>query len=461
MVKPLRVFVPICFLIAFGLGLSAPALASSKEDDEVYRYGEFVVFGDIHGLETELVDIAIEWLIERQNTDIAPTLILAMRYNRAAAKRLSDHLKELTGHTDADTWFDWMLWQEANPEIEPHPSFARLKTEIMNRIDPRFSRFLPLSEDAKIRLEEVAWGGVGVEGIPALEEPDLISADEADYLIPGELVFGVEINGDARAYPLRILDWHEMLNDTIGGVPVSLAYCTLCGSGILFDGRVEGHDLPFRFATSGFLYRSNKLMFDRQTDSLWNQFTGKPVSGRLASSGITLKVLPVVITSWRDWKARHPDTRVLSLDTGHVRDYTPGAPYGRYFDSAELMFPALSGSDEYALKDFVFGVRTAGGAKAWPMMDFEKTPVVNDRVGLVDVVIIGNARTRSARAYRRDGREFASGAAADDLISGPETWRITENALIGPDGEKLPRMAGHVAYWFAWSSFIGGDMSDS
>ncbi|MCG8511439.1 MAG: DUF3179 domain-containing protein, partial [Rhodospirillales bacterium] len=299
-------------------------------------------------------------------------------------------------------------------------------------------------------------GGVGVEGIPALEEPDLIAAEAEDYLIPGELVFGVEINGDARAYPLRIMDWHEMLNDTVGGVPVSLAYCTLCGSGILFDGRIEGYERPFRFATSGLLYRSNKLMFDRETGSLWNQFTGRPVSGKLASSDIQLTVLPVVITSWRDWKARHPDTKVLSLDTGHVRDYTPGAPYGRYFDSPELMFPARPGADDHALKDFVFGVRTAGGAKAWPMMDFENVPVVNDRVGLVDLVVIGNARTRSARAYRSEGREFAPGSKPEELASGGETWRVTENALIGPGGEKLPRMAGHVAYWFAWSSFIGG-----
>ncbi|MCG8511498.1 MAG: DUF3179 domain-containing protein, partial [Rhodospirillales bacterium] len=183
--------------------IAGPVWAATETDEDVSLHSEIILFGDGFGLEPEMVDISMEWLVERGNTDIIPTLILAMRYNRGAAKRLSDQLKELTGHTEADTWFDWMLWQEAHPEIKPHPSFALLKAAILNRIDPRFSRFLPLSEDAKIRLEEIAWGGVRVDGIPSLDNPRLIAAGEADYLLDDDLVFGVEINGDARAYPLR------------------------------------------------------------------------------------------------------------------------------------------------------------------------------------------------------------------------------------------------------------------
>ena len=109
----------------------------------------------------------------------------------------------------------------------------------------------------------------------------LIDAKDADYLLGTALVFGVSINGDTRAYPLRIMGWHEMFNEVIGGVPVALAYCTLCGSGILFETAVEGRARPFVFGSSGFLYRSNKLMFDRETNSLWNQFTGKPVAAQV------------------------------------------------------------------------------------------------------------------------------------------------------------------------------------
>ena len=142
------------------------------------------------------------------------------------------------------------------------------------------------------------------DGIPALTNPKQVAPEQATYLTDDELVFGVEIDGDARAYPLRILDWHEMLNDVVGGVPVTLAYCTLCGSGILYDTRVPGRAEPFVFGSSGFVYRSNKLMYDQATHSLWNQFTGRPVVGPLTGSGIELKVLPVTLASWRDWLAR-------------------------------------------------------------------------------------------------------------------------------------------------------------
>ena len=187
-------------------------------------------------------------------------------------------------------------------------------------------------------MEEVVWGGVALDGIPALVNARMLPADEADYITPTELVFGVEINGDARAYPLRILDWHEMANDVVGGVPVALAYCTLCGAGVLFDTRVG--DATYEFGSSGFLMRSNKLMYDRTTYTLWNQLTGEPVLGKLADGSIELKRLPVVVSTWQAWHARHPDTQVLSLETGHLRDYTPGNPYGSYFASPDTMFPA-------------------------------------------------------------------------------------------------------------------------
>ncbi len=444
-------FVALCAPFLAGGG---PA-AAQPDDPDLYHHSRTLVLGGLASLPPTVSEYSLSRLYAHRDLEIVPSLILAMRYNRPLSDPISETLKSLTGETEAKTWFDWMLWQEAHPEIIPHPNFVRLKEEVLTSIDPNFGRFVPLSPEATIRLEEIVWGGVRVDGIPSLDNPKLIPAKDADYLIPGELVFGVEINGDVRAYPLRILDWHEMLNDVVGGVPVSLAYCTLCGSGILFDGRVGGVEKPLTYGSSGLLYRSNKLMYDRNTGSLWNQFTGRPVSGPLAKLDIELNILPVAITSWRDWQARHPDTKVLSLETGHVRDYTPDAPYGHYFNSPDLMFPALANDETRPLKDYVFGVRTAGGAKAWPMEDFNDMPVINDRVGLTDVVVIGEARTRTARAYRRDGHEFEAGAKSTELRSEDQTWTVTENALVGPSGERLPRIAGHVAFWFAWSAFIG------
>jgi len=284
----------------------------------------------------------------------------------------------------------------------------------------------------------------------------MIPGSQADWLRGDDLVFGVAIAGDARAYPLRIMGWHEMLNDLVGGVPVALAYCTLCGAGILFETTLEGRDEPLVFGSSGLLYRSNKLMFDRQTDSLWNQFTGRPVSGPLRGGGIALAIRPVAITSWSAWRAANPRTTVLSLDTGFDRDYGSGVVYRDYFASPGLMFPAAVVPDTpRGPKDFVFGVRVAGGAKAWPLADFAGGAVINDAVGLETVVLVGDAGTRTVRAYRRGDREFAKGTTPGTLATGGVDWAVTEDALAAPDGARLARLPGHVSYWFAWGGYLG------
>ncbi len=384
----------------------ARLVSAQGSDEDAATLSRSVVFGSSR----ELVD-AVGALKARGKPDVAAALILALRYRRRETAELSRALQALTGH-DAVGWFDWMVWQEAHPEIRPHPSFAELKREMLSRIDPEFLRFFPdqaTLDGMKIRLEEVTWGGVRVDGIPSLDFPTLISAGEANYLLDDDLVFGVEINGDARAYPLRIMGWHEMFNEVIGGVPLALAYCTLCGAGILFETKLEDREEPFVFGSSGLLYRSNKLMFDRQTDSLWNQFTGRPVSGPLVDSGIELKIRPVAITSWQRWRDRHPDSKVLSMETGFIRDYGPGVVYRDYFASAELMFPAVVDQRRFRQKDYVFGIRDVGRAKAWPLAAFAGGAVINDAIGPRELVLIGDQATRTVRAYERRGQIFEPG----------------------------------------------------
>lgn len=395
---------------------------------------------------------ALRHFEEHGDITFAPHMIFAMRFSGAPSNLFDALLQKWTGEANSG-WFDWMLWQEAHPEIVPHESYAPFKRTLYLSIDPNFSVFLDPAhltpERAKIRFEEVVWGGVRKDGIPSLDNPRHIPASEADYLREDDLVFGVSINGDARAYPLRIMGWHEMFNEVIGGVPVALAYCTLCGSGILFETAVEGRE-PLVFGSSGFIYRSNKLMFDRSTHTLWNQFTGKPVIGPLAGSGLALKQRPVVIAKWGDWRANNADTTVLSLDTGHARDYGSGVVYRDYFASADLMFPASADTTRLANKDYVFGIRQFGAAKAWPLSAFAHAPVINDTVGALPVVLIGDADGRTVRAYERGARTFSP-----DLVADGAKWHITEDALVAQDGERLPRVAGHIAYWFAWNGYLG------
>ncbi len=402
---------------------------------------------------------ALTAIRERGKPDLASGLIMAMRYSRLPENYFAETLAAITGAKAGSTWFDWMVWQENNPQIVPHQSsLIALKRDIYLRIDPNFRVFLNpehLNRDRiKIRLEEVTWGGVRKDGIPSLDNPKLIRAAKADYMRDDDLVFGVSINGDTRAYPLRIMGWHEMFNEVIGGVPVALAYCTLCGSGILFETKIKRRRKPLVFGSSGFLYRSNKLMFDRATHSLWNQFTGKPVSGKLVNSGIELQQRPVVITSWANWQRDNPDTRILSLRTGHRRDYGSGVVYNDYFASDDLMFPTAVDQRRHRQKDFVFGIREFGGAKAWPLKSFRKKKVINDKMQGKPLVLIGDAATRTVRAYERGNETFSGSATAVKSKDGT-IWLITEDALVTTDGRSLPRVAGHIAYWFAWNGYLG------
>ncbi|MEO0798785.1 MAG: DUF3179 domain-containing protein [Pseudomonadota bacterium] len=405
---------------------------------------------------------AIKAMVKAGKRDVIPALILAFRYEGLERHTIHNALETLTGTKSEVSWREWMIWQETNSTVRAFKGFDRLIASVMSRHDPNFSRFLYAGMPHEIRLGEITWGGVVVDGIPPLDRPRFIGASEAAYLNSDDLVFGIEINGDIRAYPLRIMDWHEMFNDVIGGVPVSLAYCTLCGSGILFEGRVDGRATPFAFGSSGLLYRSNKLMYDRETYSLWNQFTGRPVAGPLTGSGIELKTRPVAITTWADWKATNPTTKVLSKETGHNRDYSPNRAYGSYFASPDLMFPADTSDARLKPKDYVFALRGAHVEKAWPLARFAETPVINDQAGVLNLTLVGDAKTRTVRAYRTKGQAFQAATAARTLALGNETWRVTEGALVGPNGETLPRLPGHVSYWFAWSGYLGkdGEFSD-
>ena len=398
---------------------------------------------------------ALDTIVQCDEKSAMGPLILGLRHV-VSDDELLTALSSLAGEQISD-WHNAMLWQEAHPEVKSHPAIQPLKLRVFERIDPRFMNFLggekSNPENMKIRLEEITWGGVVVDGIPSLNNPYLIEANEAEYLDDDSLVFGVSINGDARAYPLRIMGWHEMFNETIGGVPVALAYCTLCGAGILYETQIEGREKELVFGSSGFLYRSNKLMFDRETNSLWNQFTGEPVSGPLVDSDIRLKTRPVAITTWGDWKDKNPSTKVLSLTTGFLRNYDEGVVYNSYFASDDLMFPAVVNEENLKAKEYIFGIRDVAQQKAWPLKAFAEEPVINDALGAQNLVLIGNPDSRTVRAYDRG--EISFEGSEDALTGGGKNWQVTEEAIVADDGTKLARVAGHIAYWFGWNSYYG------
>jgi hypothetical protein len=380
-------------------------------------------------------------------------------------------LQQLSGQQMGANWAEWVEWYGAT-ELNPPPGFTGWKGSVLGFIDARFAEFLTDEAPSRIRVEEIVWGGVSVDGIPALNRAQMVAAAEADYLLPEEPVFGISLNGDSRAYPLRILDWHEMANDVVGGVPLSLAYCTLCGAAIAYQGLASDGG-TYTFGSSGLLFRSNKLMYDHQTRSLWNQLTGEPVLGPLASTDLRLSLLPLVLTSWSDWRAQHPATRVLRLETGYQRYYLPGAAYGHYFSGESTMFPVWDRSQQLRPKDRIYALRVEGIPKAYPLELLVAEQVVNDRIGASNVVLVAT-RGRvtvegvslqagpvvydaggEVRAYARGDRTFTPGPAPDMLMDAEGSlWQVTEEALRSAGGELAPRLSGHLAYWFGWFAFF-------
>ena len=361
-----------------------------------------------------------------------------------------DHLRDRYATPSAETVYDFPEIFDFDPRDTDTDAYVTFKRALFRGQFPEMALMMDPGAARTIDAREVVWGGVGVDGIPPLEFPAQVSAEAAAaWINDTDAVIGVVVNGDVRAYPIRIIAWHEMVNDTVGGLPVSLSYCTLCGSAILYDGRVGGE--VFRFGTSGLLYRSNKLMYDRVTRTLWNQFSGEPAWGPLVGTGARLRSLPVVYTTWGAWQAQRPQTTVLSIETGFARDYGPGVAYAEYNASPDPLFNVPVVDERLAAKDEVYVVRAGDALTAYPITLLAERVLVLDVVGELAVVVIVTADGQGARSFESGGVRFT----AADPVAGTLTdrdgaiWTITEAALEGPAGQTLPRVSGHNAFWFA------------
>ena len=234
----------------------------------------------------------------------------------------------------------------------------------------------------------------------------------------------------------------------------------------MYSTEVNGEAL--KFGTSGLLYRSNKLMYDRGTNSLWVQFLGEPVVGPLADSGIELEVLPVLLTTWGEWLASHPDTTVLDINTGiypplaYASEEDPGSAYFEYRRSPDTLFPVSQRSGLLPTKAQVLGLNVNGQARAYPLALLRREPVINDFLGGKNLVVVTSGEAGGARAYERDTNLFSHAQRAEGeegiIILVDEEgrrWRVEEEALVGLEdsARRLQRIPSHVAYWFGWYAF--------
>ena len=396
--------------------------------------------------------IAIDSIESEWRTDDAPRAIEVLRFLRPSPDRdrLISILKMKTGFSEAENWGQWLRWLWEQSESKS-PLDLLLKSEIHAPIDARFGRYFLEGGDRLIRYDEILWGGVRQNGIPPLMNPAMMSADQASYLDHEDVVFGVLINGKAFAYPKRILAWHEMFIATLDGVPLAGVYCTLCGAVVLYETELNGKN--YQLGTSGFLYRSNKLMFDEDTHSLWSTLEGRPVLGPLVSRDIRLKRRNVVTSSWGEWRRSYPNTQVLSLETGHRRDYSEGTAYRDYFSTDRLMFPVPF--DDQRLKNKAEIVALLLGPRQKPV-SISVEYLLRNRFyqGAFDGVSIlaladraGSIRVYQTRELLRDLEWNESGM---EIKGSERQWDVKDSVIQGRNGDRLERLPSHRAFWFGW-----------
>lgn len=306
-----------------------------------------------------------------------------------------------------------------------------------------------------VPLDKIVSGGPPPDGIPSIDNPKFVSIAEADkFLQDADQVVGVNINGDIRAYPLQILVWHEIVNDNVGGTPVAITYCPLCFTNQVFNRTVDGRTVEF--GTSGKLYNSNLVMYDRSSNSLWSQALGEGIVGKYA--GIKLDRIPFDVAYWREWKQLYPDTKVLSRDTGSTRPY--GAdPYGDYYTNNDVLFPVSNHDDRLGLKEIIVGLENGGQIKAYKLQQIEDTKVINDVINGKSVALFSlhpfmvRVFDGTLAGQKLDFQYDKNSSKIIDKQTGSE-WNFDGIATMGPmKGKHLTRLPFDEGFWFEWVAF--------
>ncbi|MDA1127411.1 MAG: DUF3179 domain-containing (seleno)protein [Chloroflexi bacterium] len=353
-----------------------------------------------------------------------------------------------------------------SPIVEPDPEFqAKLDDSSLRTSGWRtdFSRHT-------IPFDNILSGGVGRDGIPPIDRPRFETIEEVDSVMNDlEPVVTFKINGESKAYPLAILTWHEIVNDTVGGVPVTVTFCPLCNSALAFERTLEGR--VFNFGVSGNLRNSDLIMWDRQTETWWQQLTGEAIIGELA--GHQLDFVPASIISWADFKLANPDSLVLSRETGFNRPYGSN-PYGGYdrVDRPPFLFDGETDGRLLPMQRVAaFNIGQVSAAFPFPVLETEQ--VVNYMVNGTDVVVFFKPGTVSAldNALIIDSKDVGSTGVFDAELDGQQmsfriengrfmddqtgsVWNILGEAV---DGELLGKSLAPIAhgnhFWFAWGAF--------
>ncbi|MDZ7701181.1 MAG: DUF3179 domain-containing (seleno)protein [Halobacteriales archaeon] len=352
---------------------------------------------------------------------------------------------------DHHAWVQWESWY-SQQSIEPPEGFADWKRRLFKSYLPPVGGLLD-AEPMSVPLRELRWGNTDRSFLAALNAPPFVGADEAAaYLDDGHLVFGFEVDAQAYAVPRWILFPHEMANLELGGRPLALSYCTLCNAPILYDRTVDGRTLTF--GNTGMLWRGNKVMYDEETESLWSQHRGDALAGEHLQADATLDVLPVTQADWADWRADHPETLVVDLDTGYDLDYRHYDGnigfFEHYWTREDIVQPGVERAEgALAEKASVYGVTGAepGSIRIYPVEAVGERGPFGDTIDGTDVVVLLDG-TGDVAVY--EAPPLPVEYDGDRLVDADGTaWTITRSALEA-DGARRERVPGRHGLWFAF-----------
>lgn len=440
-------------IFSFTFCLGQGTQSSDFKIDELNHFIDLIYSKDSLEQSQHLTYISSNW---KDEYEIMLLELAYFNFDNDLGVQLMDIINEKSGKNlgySLNVWYQY-LWSKEEKMLDKYDHF---KAELYKNIDKRFEEyFIDRKKSSKIRFDEIRWGGVKQDGIPPLRDPKMIKAEDADYLADDNIVFGIEVNGDFRAYPKRILAWHEMFTATVGEEAVTVVYCTLCGTVILYKSTKDG--VKYDFGTSGFLFRSNKLMYDQKTQSLWSTVWGEPVIGPLVGKGIQLDYLSTVTTTWGEWRKLHPTTEVLSLNTGYKRDYAEGVAYHDYFANDQIMFAVPKAqSENIKNKQSILAIRlqddTSTDPVAISVKFLKRHPLYKYNIGSTNLLILTD-KTGANRVYDIQNKGFTKYNRSKNFVVDDQGdyWTLHEDHLKNKNGETLKRFEAFNAFWFGWQA---------
>ena len=379
----------------------------------------------------------------------------------------------------AHAWVEWESWY-SQQSVDPLDGFDEWKLRLYHSYLPPVGGLLDCTP-REFDLQDIRWGNCDRSFLAALNAPDFVAGDavtadgsvgnggsdgdgttskdeEADapdrYLADDDVVFGFELDGVAYAVPRWVLFPHELLNAELQDVPVSLTYCTLCNAPILYDRRIDGETLTF--GSSGMLLSGNKVMYDEETETLWDQHAGVPIGGPyLDGDGLVLDQLAITQTTWAEWRAEYPDTLALDIDTGYGYDYSlydgDVGFFEHYWNREEIVQPGVRRADgELPEKESVYGLVSDDGREVWvvPVEAVSEGGLVVGEAGGRDVVALLDA-TNDVAVYEAPPGPVER--ADEGLVDADGTlWQLTRDELVADTGETRERVPGRHGLWFAF-----------